>query len=249
MVICTRSRTAERTESLMPENFPLLRGTLPAIAIDGPAGVGKSSVGKEAAARLGWKFIDTGAMYRSLALVVSEKKLPQEKWEEVMTGLDIRFVPGENNQRVFIGEREVTKAIRTPEITAQVKYAADHPGVRRAARALQKKLAADGNVVMEGRDICQFVLPDARYKFFLDASLEARIERRVKQLADDGIHADPAEVATAMAKRDEEDRKRDIAPLTPSPDVFYIDNTHLTKHEVVEFIISLVEADRAANAG
>jgi len=233
----------------MPKNFPLLRGTLPAIAIDGPAGVGKSTVGKEVAARLGWNFIDTGAMYRSLALIAKEKKLPPEKWEETMEGLDVRFVPGDNSQRVFIGEREVTKAIRTPEITAEVKHSADHPGVRRAARALQKKLAANGNVVMEGRDICQFVLPEARYKFFLDASLDARIERRVRQLAEDGIHADPAEVAATMAKRDEEDRKRDIAPLAPSPDAFYINSTHLTKHEVVDLITGIVEADRAANAG
>lgn len=237
------SRTGEEIEGPMNAKKPLLRGALEAIAIDGPAGVGKSSVGQEAAIRLGWRFIDTGAMYRSVALLARERNLPPEKWPKTMEELDIRFQTSEREQRVFIGKRDVTKAIRTHQITAAVKEVADHTGVREVARALQKRLATGGKVVMEGRDICSYVLPDARYKFYFDATQDARVERRMKQLLESGIEADASEVADAVSRRDEEDRKRDIAPLAPAADAFYVDTTYLSRSEVVDLIVGIVEAD------
>ncbi|MBN1807435.1 MAG: (d)CMP kinase [Planctomycetes bacterium] len=225
----------------------LLAGTLAAIAVDGPAGVGKSTVCRDAAAELGWKYIDSGAMYRSIALLVKEEGLPVEKWAEAVGRLAISFVPDGREQKVFLGKKDVTRLIRDREITDLVKNVADNAEVRTEARKLQKDLAGDGEVVMEGRDICTHVLPNARYKFYLDASEDARVGRRVEQLREMGMEQDAVQVRESMLKRDAQDRERSIAPLMRPPDAFYVDTTHMSRGEVVGFLVGVVRADRMGN--
>src|ERR1700744_4771745 len=197
------------------------------IAIDGPAGAGKSSVAREVARALGFTYLDSGAMYRSVALAATEQDRPPA---EVAPELHIEL-----GERVLLDGRDVTEQIRSPQVTEAASVAAAQPAVREAMVAEQRRLLADGDWVAEGRDIGTVVAPHAEVKVFLTASPEARAQRRAAELGVD--------VPTVLAEqtiRDERDTGREHSPLLQAPDARSIDTTDLTFDEVVSAIVALV---------
>ena len=196
------------------------------IAIDGPAGAGKSSVARALAARLGFTYLDSGAMYRCVALAALRRKAPPATLAP--------FLHIELGARVLLDGEDVTEAIRAPEVTEGASRAAADPSVREAMVAKQRALMATGNWVAEGRDIGTVVAPDAAVKVFLTASPEERARRRAAELG-----ADPAHVRAEQALRDERDSTREHSPLRPAPGAVELDTTDLTLEEVVDRIADL----------
>ena len=207
------------------------------IAIDGPAGAGKSTVSKICAARLGYTYIDTGAMYRTVALKVLQSGKPLS--EELVSGIDIKL---DEAARVFLDGREVTKEIRTPEVSRGASDVATVGYVRQRLTELQREMAAQGSVIMDGRDIGTQVLPNADLKIFLTASVEERARRRFEELTAKGIAADFAQVVKEIIFRDKQDSEREIAPLAQAEDAILLDSTRLTIDEVVAEILRLATA-------
>lgn len=209
------------------------------VAIDGPAGAGKSTIAKLAAERLGLMRVDTGAIYRAVALVATERGLSDE--EEIAAAaraIDLLFDGG----RVLIGARDVSSAIRTQEISQSASRVSALPAVRAALLELQRRLgrAHAKGAVLEGRDIGTVVFPDAEVKVFLTASPEERARRRVKDLEASGQPADYAEVLASIRERDERDSSRAVAPLKPAADAVPLDTTALSLEEVLEAITRIV---------
>ncbi|QZY85656.1 (d)CMP kinase [Exiguobacterium acetylicum] len=214
------------------------------IALDGPAGAGKSTIAKQLAARLDYVYIDTGAMYRAVTLAALEQSLDLNNGEvlgELMKSLDIRLTPGENGQRVFIGDREVTDAIRSIEITNNVSFVARQKEVRVALVTAQRKLAEHGGIVMDGRDIGTVVLPDAELKVFLTATVEERAARRHRENIARGMNSDIAILQEEIALRDKRDSEREVSPLRQADDALYLDTTEMTIDEVVVRLMELAE--------
>lgn len=207
------------------------------IAIDGPAGAGKSTVSKICAARLDYTYIDTGAMYRAVALKVLQSGKPLS--EELIRGIDIKL---DEAARVFLDGREVTKEIRTPEVSRGASDVATVGYVRQRLTELQREMAAQGSVIMDGRDIGTQVLPNADLKIFLTASVEERARRRFEELKAKGIAADSAQVVKEIIFRDKQDSEREIAPLAQAEDAILLDSTNLTIEEVVAEILRLAGA-------
>lgn len=207
------------------------------IAIDGPAGAGKSTVSKICAARLDYTYIDTGAMYRAVALKVLQSGKPLS--EELIRGIDIKL---DEAARVFLDGREVTKEIRTPEVSRGASDVATVGYVRQRLTELQREMAAQGSVIMDGRDIGTQVLPNADLKIFLTASVEERARRRFEELKAKGIAADFAQVVKEIIFRDKQDSEREIAPLAQAEDAILLDSTNLTIEEVVAEILRLAGA-------
>lgn len=206
------------------------------VAIDGPAGSGKSTVARAVARRLGYTYIDSGAMYRSVALWALRLEMDlndMHRLDQLAQQARIQFQDG----AVLLNGEDVSAAIREPHVSEAASKVATYPGVRRAMREEQRRIAALGPVVMEGRDIGTVVFPDARVKIYLDASPEARTGRRAAELG-----APHEEVAGDMATRDQRDRTRAEAPLTQAPDADYIDTTALSPTEVEEAVLKLVRA-------
>jgi CMP/dCMP kinase len=202
------------------------------IAIDGPAGAGKSTVARRVAAALGFTYLDSGAMYRAVALAARERGA-----EPAEVAPTVRIDLGE---RVLLDGRDVTAAIRTPEVTEAASVAAADPAVRAAMVAEQRRLLADGDWVAEGRDIGTVVAPDAELKVFLTASPEARARRRAAELG-----ADAATVLADQTLRDQRDTERAHSPLQAAPDAVTIDTTDLTLDEVVARVAALAgQSDR-----
>ena len=216
------------------------------IAIDGPAGAGKSTVARRVAEALGYTYIDTGAMYRALAWAVLDAGIAPGDAEAVgklAENLDVRLEPG----RVWVGGKEVTDAIRTPEISNLTSPLSALPRVRARMAALQQAMAGRGGVVMEGRDIGTVVLPDAEVKVFLTASQAERVRRRQEELAGRGIALPAEKLQTDMAARDARDAGREVAPMVAAPDAVPLDSDCLSVDEVVEKILGLHrEAQRHA---
>ena len=198
------------------------------IAIDGPAGAGKSTVARAVARELGFTYLDSGAMYRSVALAALEHDRPPA---EVAPALRIEL-----GDRVLLDGRDVTEQIRTPEVTEAASVAAAQPAVRQAMVAEQRRLLGDGDWVAEGRDIGTVVAPHAEVKVFLTASPEARAQRRADELG-----VDAATVLAEQTIRDERDTGREHSPLQAAPDAHTIDTTDLTLPQVVAAIVALVE--------
>jgi cytidylate kinase len=196
------------------------------VAIDGPAGAGKSSVARAVAGALGFTYLDSGAMYRCVGLAAAERGRPPG---EVALGLRIEL-----GERVLLDGRDVTEAIRTPEASEWASRAAADPAVRAAVVAQQRRLVAEGDWVAEGRDIGTVVAPDAAVKVFLTASPEERARRRAEQ-----IGADAATVLAEQAIRDERDTTREHSPLVAAPDAVELDTTGLTLDEVVARVAGL----------
>lgn len=214
------------------------------IALDGPAGAGKSTIAKQLAARLDYVYIDTGAMYRAVTLAALEQSLDLNNGEvlgELMKSLDIRLTPGENGQRVFIGDREVTDAIRSIEITNNVSFVARQKEVRAALVTAQRKLADQGGIVMDGRDIGTVVLPDAELKVFLTATVEERAARRHRENIARGIDSDITVLQEEIALRDKRDSEREVSPLRQADDALYLDTTEMTIDQVVVRLMELAE--------
>ena len=217
------------------------------IAIDGPAGAGKSTVAKAVASRLSFIYIDTGAMYRAVALWAARTGVAEtdvHKLEQLAREASVSFQAG--TQHVFLNGEDVTAAIRTPEVSALASRVSAVPGVRRALVEKQRELAGETSVVMEGRDIGTVVFPDADIKVFLDAPTDIRASRRTRELAERGETVDGARTAQEIAERDGRDRTRSEAPLVQAPDAVYIDSASLTIPEVVETILKVVR-DRTTN--
>lgn len=212
------------------------------IAIDGPAGAGKSTIARSLAARLGYVYIDSGAMYRAVALWAIRQSIDPDdghKVGQLAEAADIGLTPSGN---VFLNREEITQAIRVPEVASAASRVAAIGSVRAALVQKQRAMAEHANVVMEGRDIGTVVFPKARVKVFLDADPVERVRRR----AADQPAVPQERVATEITQRDQRDRQRTESPLVQAPDAVYLDSTGLTADEVVEQILKLVR-ERISN--
>lgn len=214
------------------------------IAVDGPAGAGKSSVARVAAKNLGFVYIDTGAMYRAVGLAVLKAGLDINDEKQVMSvaeksEIEIKYINGEQN--IFLNGENVSNAIRTPEVSAAASAVAVVGGVRLRLVELQQKLAKSENVIMDGRDIGTRVLPDADVKIFLTASAEERAERRYKELCEKNVECDFDEVLKDIKARDKNDSERKIDPLRPAEDSILIDTTGISFEESEKLLIRAVE--------
>lgn len=217
----------------------------PIVAIDGPVGAGKSTVARAVAQRLKFRHVDTGAMYRSVAWAALDRGVDLHDEAAVTAlarSLRIEFVTHAGGQRVLVDGRDVTEAIRTPQVSDGASVVSVYPGVREAMVAVQRRLGAEGGVVMEGRDIGTVVFPDAEVKVFLDASLDERARRRFEELQARGAAVDFASVRAAEEERDRRDRTRNHSPLRRAPDAVVIDSTHVPVDEVVDRIVKLVRS-------
>lgn len=198
------------------------------VAIDGPAGAGKSSVARAVADRLGFTYLDSGAMYRAVALAAIERR---REPAEIADSLRLELTDG-----VRVDGEDVTQAIRRPEVSQAASRAAAEPLVRRAMVAEQRRLLASGNWVVEGRDIGTVVAPDAQVKVFLTAEAQERARRRAAELG-----VDPARVLAEQTIRDARDTGREHSPLSPAPDAVILDTTRLSFDEVVTRVVELAE--------
>ncbi len=221
----------------------------PVIAIDGPAGVGKSTTSRELARRLGYTLVDTGALYRGVALAARERGV---SWDDeaavvaVCPEIELGFASQEDGTpRLLLDGVDRGDDIRTPEMSSGASQVSAYPGVRRALLGIQRKLGAEGGVVLEGRDIGTVVFPDAEVKLFLTASAEERARRRVKDLESRGIAVDYDELLAQIRSRDEADSTRAIAPLRPAEDAVILDSTSLDLEAVVQHVLELVESCRS----
>lgn len=216
------------------------------IVLDGPAGVGKSTIAKAIARRLGFQYIDTGAMYRTATLLALENNIAadeegQHKIVSLVAVRPFRFAFANGLLQVWHGDRNVTDAIRMQPVSRTVSLVSSLPAVRQCLTEVQRQMAARCNVVMEGRDTGTVVLPNAKYKFFLTADDEERARRRCRELAEKGVDTDLQQVRQELARRDYLDSTRQLAPLTCAPDALVVDTTHLTADQVVEVILSHVQ--------
>ncbi|MFH1903456.1 MAG: (d)CMP kinase [Candidatus Omnitrophota bacterium] len=212
------------------------------IAIDGPAGAGKSTVAKSLAQKLGFFYLDTGALYRTLTYKALQKGLDLENEKALAalaqeTKIDLQDKVG--GLHVFMDGQEVTDQIRFPEVSRNTFYIARSPEVRQAILPLQRKFAERASLVAEGRDTTTVVFPDATLKVYLDANLETRAKRRGKDLTKAGVEQSITKIAEEVAERDNHDRSRSVAPLRQAEDAFYLDTTNLSITEVVERLTSL----------
>jgi len=206
------------------------------ITIDGPAGAGKTTVSRSLAARLGFVYVDTGALYRAVAFEAVSRGVDTQKDDELdrlASGMDLAFVQAEDGVRLLSGGKDISDAIRTPEITMLASAVSARPPVRRALLDVQKRMGAEKAAVFEGRDMGTVVFPDADVKFFLTAELEARARRRFDEYRDAGIQRF-GDVLEDMKRRDENDSTRALAPLRAAPDAVIIDSTHMNPESVVE---------------
>ncbi|MBU0478578.1 (d)CMP kinase [bacterium] len=214
------------------------------IAIDGPAGSGKSSVSKIIAKRLGLLYVDTGAMYRALTLKAMENGINIKKemaLVELTRNTKIELIHQEEGTVVLLDGQDVTEKIRGTDVTNNVFYLARAEGVRECMKRLQRKIAEKGDVVMEGRDITTVILPDADYKFYLDASFEERVKRRRKELEQNGQQIVESELSKDIKMRDKKDLTRKIAPLIKAEDAIVIDSTGMSLEEEAETVISYIK--------
>lgn len=213
------------------------------IAIDGPAGAGKSTAARLIAEKLGYIYIDTGAMYRALtwkALVQQINFQDEEKLRELAGHTDIRFVKEAEQQKVFCDGVDVSEAIRSPQINAKVSVVAAQPRVRAVMVKKQQDMALMTDVVMDGRDIGEQVLPQADFKFYVTASIEERTRRRLLELEKQGFAQDETSVRRQIEERDRMDRERAIGALKILDDAFVIDTSHLDIEVVLDRMLAII---------
>ena len=227
----------------LSHNSPVKRGKV--IAIDGPAGSGKSTTAKIVAERLGYTYLDTGAMYRALTYYALENKInPADEKElaEIAEQLPLEFRRIDGGNLVFLNGQDISKEIRTPEVTKNVSEISAHLLVRRAMVAKQKEFGKNGSIVAEGRDTTTVVFPDADLKIYMDASVKERAKRRLLDLSNMGIESDLSEQEQDINRRDKFDSGREHSPLTIAEDAVVIDTTNLTIEKQVDRIVELFQA-------
>lgn len=213
------------------------------VAIDGPAGSGKSSISKAVAKELGFIYVDTGALYRTVGLKLTQcgnKAEDEKSVEEILktTTVDIKYIDGE--QRVFLDGIDVSHLIRTPEMSMMASKCSALPVVRAYLLNMQREIAENNSVIMDGRDIATVVLPNAEVKIFLTASAKARADRRYKELIAKGENVNYDDVLSDIEKRDYNDSHRAIAPLKPSEDSIFADTSELNLEESIALIRDIV---------
>lgn len=215
------------------------------IAIDGPAGAGKSTIARYISKNLGVIYLDTGAMYRAVALKAINSRIETrdaDKLAQIVKDIDIKICYSDNEQRIFLDGIDVSNEIRTPEVSIGASNVAAIPAVRMKLVELQRELASADDVVMDGRDIGTFVLPDASYKFYLTASIDERARRRYAEQLSRGITGITLnDVKKDIEYRDRNDSTRDFAPLSKAKDAEEIDTTRMTIIEVAELILSKIK--------
>ncbi len=215
-----------------------------AVAIDGPAGAGKSTIAKAAAAKFGFIYVDTGAIYRTVGLAAQRAGIDRTEARKViplLPGLRVRFDYGEDGtQRMFLNDEDVSSLIRTPEISLYASAVSAIPEVRSFLLDMQRNMAATRSVVMDGRDIGTVVLPDAGLKIFLTASPEARAKRRLLELEAKGDPSTYEEVLADMIERDKNDTTRAAAPLKQAEDAVLVDTSDLTLEESIDRVCGLI---------
>ena len=217
------------------------------VAVDGPAGSGKGTVTKKVAEKMNLRDIDTGAMYRCVALAMLEQNVGLEETEkiaEILKDIKIEFVDDGTEKKVFLNGKDVTLKIRSKEVTEFVSPVATIKIVREHMAQLQREMAKSIDVIMEGRDIGTNVFPNADVKIYLDATPEERAERRFRQNKENGIDIPFEEILRNVKERDYIDSHREIAPLTKAPDAIYVDSTGMTVEEEAEVVIKIIEEKR-----
>lgn len=212
------------------------------IAIDGPAGAGKSTLAKAISKKLSYIYVDTGALYRTVAIYVIKNKLNDEK--KIIDQLNnikinLKFLNGE--QKVFLYEKDISEEIRNPEVSMMASKISAIPDVRVFLLDLQRDLAKNNNVIMDGRDIGTVILPNANVKIFLTASLEKRTQRRYKELIEKGLKVSYDDVLKDILKRDYDDSNRKIAPLKPAQDAIFFDNSDYNFDESVNLVLNIIK--------
>ena len=217
------------------------------IAMDGPVGAGKSSVADAAAERLGILHLDTGAMYRAAGLTLTRMGIPLEDEAAVtqaVQGMDIRVSHEADGQHTFVDGEDVTGLIRTEAVSMAASTCGKYGGVRRRMVELQQKLASEQDMLVDGRDICLRVLPNADVKIYLTASAESRAKRRWLQLQEKGSSDTYEQVLADLKKRDDQDMNREVDPLRPTPDAMILDTTDMTFEQSVDAVVAAAEAVR-----
>lgn len=214
------------------------------IAIDGPAGAGKSSISKGLSKRLGYIYVDTGALYRATAYTLNKNGTKPKNDNALECALknvevDIKFI--DNEQHVYVNGEDVSDKIRTPEVSMLASSYSALPAVRAFLLGLQRGLAKKHNVIMDGRDIGTVVLPDASLKIYLTAKAENRAERRYKELVEKGVKADYNEVLADIKQRDYNDMHRDVAPLKQADDAVLVDNTGNNLEQSIEQMLEVIK--------
>ncbi|MGB3649228.1 MAG: (d)CMP kinase [Desulfobulbales bacterium] len=218
------------------------------VTIDGPSGAGKSTISKLLAAELHYTYLDTGAMYRVVGLQVErsgfdlEAENGRETLVQLLATLEMTLAPGEEGEetRVFLHGEDVSDAIRTPEMAMVASRVSAEPEVRKKLTEMQRAIGQNGAIVAEGRDMGTIVFPEARFKFFLDATPAERAKRRQQQLMEQGKRVEYGELLTQIQKRDRDDSSRALAPLKPAPDAVVIDSSEMSIDEVVSFMLKTV---------
>lgn len=216
------------------------------IAIDGPAGAGKSTVARKLAKELGYVYIDTGAMYRALtwkALQGGVDPGNEAELYKLASGIKIHFEYHSGQQKVLCDGEDLTAAIRMPEVNAAVSAIASHPAIRKIMVKEQQQMSDRVSVVMDGRDIGECVLPDAEYKFFITASIEERARRRAEEIAGSGFDVDLDAILKEIARRDKNDSEREIGALKILPESIIIDSSSMDVEEVLEKMLAFIQGE------
>ncbi len=216
------------------------RDTIVIVTIDGPAGAGKSSIARQVAEKLGFEFLDTGSLYRAVTLAALRSSIDMNNASELVRCANTATLQW-TDYRIILNGEDVTEAIRSPEVTASIRFVADEPAIRHRLSELQREIACDRNIVTEGRDQGSEVFPDAGCKIFLTASSEERARRRQQQLAEMGSHIAFEEILDAQNKRDIEDQTREIGQLRAANDAIIVCTDAMTPDDVLQEILRIVD--------
>ncbi len=214
------------------------------IAIDGPSGAGKSTIAKAVSKKLGFIYVDTGALYRSIGLYVlncGKDTANREEVKALLPEIDVKIRYVDGTQHVYLNEEDVSDAIRKPPVSMAASNVSAHPEVRAFLLDLQRKFAEENNVIMDGRDIGTVVLPNADIKIFLTATAEERANRRYKELIEKGENVDYDQILEEIKQRDYNDSHRAVAPLKQADDAVLADTTGCELHEAIEKLLSIIE--------
>ncbi len=212
------------------------------ITIDGPAGAGKTTISRLLAGRLGYMYVDTGALYRAVALAAASSNCVEggDLLADLLKEITLEFRNGQSGPRLFMNGEDVSERIRTQEITMLASRLSARPVVRRYLLGIQRDMGKDGGVILEGRDMGTVVFPHADVKFYLNAAPETRAFRRYKELSEEGVKITLEEVAADMKKRDENDSTRSLSPLKPAEDAILIDSSEIDIENVIERMMQYI---------